>query len=141
MRGALTWIVGGAVAVLLIVAIADGVRSRADASGSEAPPPRALRGLIVTADSACQTKAYRFPSMGDLAEQLLERYDLCAVAITHRVGICEIGEPSVAIAVSAPHRRDALAACKDAIDTLKETVPLWKKEVYEGGEEWIGRGS
>jgi len=59
----LTWIVGGAVAVLLIVAIADGVRSRADASGSSAPPPRALRGVIVTADSACQTTAYRFPSM------------------------------------------------------------------------------
>jgi MoaE-MoaD fusion protein len=79
--------------------------------------------------------------MADLADQLLERYDLCAVAITHRVGVCEIGEASVAIAVSAPHRQDALAACKDAIDTLKETVPLWKKEVYEGGEEWIGRGS
>jgi molybdopterin synthase catalytic subunit len=45
------------------------------------------------------------------------------------------------IAVSAPHRGDALAACKDAIDTLKERVPLWKKEVYEGGEAWIGRGS
>ena len=49
--------------------------------------------------------------------------------------------PHWAIAVSAPHRADALAACRDAIDTLKETVPLWKKEVYEGGEEWIGRGS
>ena len=79
--------------------------------------------------------------MGDLAAQLEERYELCSVAITHRVGICEIGEASVAIAVSAPHRQDALAAVKDAIDTLKETVPLWKKEVYEGGEEWIGRGS
>jgi molybdopterin synthase catalytic subunit/molybdopterin converting factor small subunit len=79
--------------------------------------------------------------MADLAEQLNERYDLCAIAITHRVGVCEIGEASVAIAVSAPHRQDALAACKDAIGTLKETVPLWKKEVYEGGEEWIGRGS
>jgi molybdopterin synthase catalytic subunit len=45
------------------------------------------------------------------------------------------------IAVSAPHRHHALAACKDAIDELKERVPLWKKEVYEGGEEWIGRGS
>ena len=45
------------------------------------------------------------------------------------------------IAVSAPHRGDALAACKDAIDALKETVPLWKKELYEDGEEWIGRGS
>jgi len=79
--------------------------------------------------------------MADLGEQLMGRYDLCAVAITHRIGVCDIGETSVAIAVSAPHRQDALAACKDAIDTLKETVPLWKKEVYEGGEEWIGRGS
>jgi molybdopterin synthase catalytic subunit len=79
--------------------------------------------------------------MADLAGQLKERYDLCAIAITHRVGVCEIGEASVVIAVSAPHRHDALAACKDAIDTLKVTVPLWKKEVYEGGEEWIGRGS
>ncbi len=56
-------------------------------------------------------------------------------------GRVAIGETSVVIAVSAPHRADALAACTDAIDTLKETVPLWKKEVYEGGEEWIGRGS
>jgi molybdopterin converting factor subunit 1 len=79
--------------------------------------------------------------MADLAGALQRRYDLCNVAIAHRVGRVAIGESSVVIAVSAPHRSDALAACKDAIDTLKETVPLWKKEVYEGGEEWIGRGS
>ena len=79
--------------------------------------------------------------MTQLAEELKHRYELCDVAIHHRVGRVGIGEPSVAIAVSAPHRQDALAACKDAIDALKETVPLWKKEVYEGGEEWIGRGS
>ena len=79
--------------------------------------------------------------MRRIAALLQERYELCDVAITHRVGRVGIGEASVAIAVSAPHRGDALAACKDAIDTLKETVPLWKKEVYEGGEEWIGRGS
>jgi len=79
--------------------------------------------------------------MARLAADLQARYDLCGVAIHHRVGRLEIGEASVAIAVSAPHRRDALAACKDAIDTLKEQVPLWKKEFYEGGEEWIGRGS
>jgi MoaE-MoaD fusion protein len=79
--------------------------------------------------------------MAKLAADLESRYDLCAVAIHHRVGRVEIGEASLVIAVSAPHRQDALAACKDAIDTLKETVPLWKKEVYEGGEEWIGRGS
>ena len=79
--------------------------------------------------------------MAELAADLLERYELCAIAIHHRVGTLGIGEASVVIAVSAPHRRDALAACKNAIDRLKETVPLWKKEVYEGGEEWIGRGS
>jgi len=79
--------------------------------------------------------------MAQIAGELRRRYELCDVAIHHRVGRVGIGEPSVVIAVSAPHRQDALAACKDAIDTLKETVPLWKKEVYEGGEEWIGRGS
>ena len=79
--------------------------------------------------------------MARLAADLEGRHELCAVAIHHRVGRVEIGEPSVVIAVSAPHRQAALAACKEAIDTLKETVPLWKKEVYEGGEEWIGRGS
>jgi MoaE-MoaD fusion protein len=79
--------------------------------------------------------------MAQLAAELSERYDLVAVAIHHRVGRVEIGEASVVIAVSAPHRQDALAACKDAIDTLKQTVPLWKKEVYESGEEWLGRGS
>ena len=80
-------------------------------------------------------------TMERLAVELQSRYALCAIAIHHRVGRVEIGEPSVVIAVSAPHRADALAACRDAIDTLKQTVPLWKKEVYEGGEEWIGRGS
>jgi len=79
--------------------------------------------------------------MTALANELAGKYDLCAIAITHRTGVCEVGEASVAIAVSAPHRQDALAACTEAIDTLKQTVPLWKKEVYEGGEEWIGRGS
>jgi molybdopterin synthase catalytic subunit/molybdopterin converting factor small subunit len=79
--------------------------------------------------------------MAELADELKQRYDLCEVAIAHRTGCVEIGGLSVVIAVSAPHRADALAACKDAIDRLKEIVPLWKKEVYEGGEEWIGRGS
>ncbi len=79
--------------------------------------------------------------MAELARDLSEKHELAAVAIHHRTGRVEIGEPSVAIAVSSPHRAAALAACKEAIDTLKGTVPLWKKEVYEGGEEWIGQGS
>jgi molybdopterin synthase catalytic subunit len=80
-------------------------------------------------------------TMAQITAALKERYDLCEIAIHHRTGPVEIGEPSVVIAVSGAHRADALAACKEAIDTLKETVPLWKKELYEGGEEWIGQGS
>ncbi len=79
--------------------------------------------------------------MADLAARLVERHELCQVAIHHRTGRVEIGETSVVIAVSAPHRAAALAACHEAIDELKVSVPLWKKETYVGGEEWIGQGS
>jgi molybdopterin synthase catalytic subunit/molybdopterin converting factor small subunit len=79
--------------------------------------------------------------MAQLAAELERRHGLAAIAMHHRVGRIEIGEASVVIGVSAPHRDAALAACKDAIDTLKQTVPVWKKEVYDGGEEWVGRGS
>jgi len=79
--------------------------------------------------------------MERIAGELRTKHDLHAVAIHHRVGVVGIGETSVVIAISAPHRAAALEACREAIDTLKQTVPLWKKEVYEGGEEWIGRGS
>jgi MoaE-MoaD fusion protein len=80
-------------------------------------------------------------TMAEIAAELAQRYELLGVAIHHRVGTVGIGETSVVIAISAPHRGDALAACRDAIDSLKVRVPLWKKEVYEGGEEWIGQGS
>ncbi|HEX4745343.1 MAG TPA: molybdenum cofactor biosynthesis protein MoaE [Gaiellaceae bacterium] len=79
--------------------------------------------------------------MADLAASLVERHGLCKVAIHHRVGRVEIGDTSVVIAVSAPHRAAALAACQEAIDELKVSVPLWKKETYVGGDEWIGQGS
>jgi len=79
--------------------------------------------------------------MAELAEKLKARHELCKVAIHHRVGRVEVGDTSVVIAVSAPHRAAALAACAEAIDELKVSVPLWKKETYVGGEEWIGQGS
>jgi MoaE-MoaD fusion protein len=60
------------------------------------------------------------------------------LAMVHRVGRLEIGESSVMIAVSSPHRRHAFEACHFAIDTLKETVPVWKKEYFEDGEVWVG---
>ena len=79
--------------------------------------------------------------LADLADALKQRHELCRIAIHHRVGRVEIGDTSVVIAVSAPHRASALAACREAIDELKVSVPLWKKEVFVGGEEWIGQGS
>ena len=79
--------------------------------------------------------------MAEIAGELKARYDLVDIAIHHRIGTVGIGETSVVIAVSSAHRADALAACAEAIDELKGTVPLWKKEIYVGGEEWVGQGS
>jgi len=73
-----------------------------------------------------------------IGEQAIERFSVKAVAIVHRIGVVEIGEASVAIAVSAAHRDAAFGACRFAIDRLKEIVPIWKKEHYQGGEIWIG---
>jgi molybdopterin synthase catalytic subunit/molybdopterin converting factor small subunit len=73
-----------------------------------------------------------------IAADIQERWPVVRVAIVHRTGRLEVGEASVAIAVSAPHRADAFDAGRFAIDTLKRTVPIWKKEVWEGGEGWVG---
>ena len=64
--------------------------------------------------------------------------DVKRVTMLHRIGRLEIGESSVLIAVSCPHRGQAFEACRFAIDTLKETVPVWKKEYFEDGEVWVG---
>ena len=85
-----------------------------------------------------------YPEMAELemeriAQKLKLVYDIHEVAIAHRTGPVPIGEASVIIAVSSAHRGAAMDACRDAIDTLKQTVPVWKKEIFEGGEEWIGR--
>ena len=76
--------------------------------------------------------------MERIGEQAISRFSAKAVAMVHRIGVVEIGEASVAIAVSAAHRDAAFDACRFAIDRLKEIVPIWKKEHYEGGEIWIG---
>ncbi len=66
------------------------------------------------------------------------KWPICRMAIVHRLGPVQITEASVIIAVSAGHRDAAFAACRFAIEEIKKTVPIWKKEVYEGGEVWIG---
>jgi molybdopterin synthase catalytic subunit len=73
----------------------------------------------------------------DIGMELAARWpSITGVAIAHRVGRVEVGEPSVVIAVSAPHRGDALAACAHGIEQLKRTLPVWKKEVFRDGEVW-----
>jgi molybdopterin synthase catalytic subunit len=67
-----------------------------------------------------------------------KQWPICRMAIVHRLGPVQIGEASVIIAVSSPHRDAAFAASRYAIEEIKKTVPIWKKEVYEGGEVWIG---
>jgi len=75
--------------------------------------------------------------MAKLCKELRSRWSLHNIAIHHRLGLVKVTEASVIIAVSSPHRKESLEAVQFAIDKLKETVPIWKKEVYEeGGEEW-----
>ena len=75
--------------------------------------------------------------MRRIAAEALERWPLTDVAMQHRTGRLEIGETSLLIAVSSPHRKEAFEACHHLVDRFKETVPIWKKEVWEGGEVWI----
>ena len=77
------------------------------------------------------------PMMLDIARQAAERWPVTDVRIVHRVGRLEIGEASVAVAVASPHRGEAFEACRWAIDTLKATVPIWKKEFYADGAVWL----
>jgi len=73
----------------------------------------------------------------EVAEEAQARWPITDVAIAHRTGRLEIGETSLLVAVSSPHRHDAFAACQHIVNRIKEVVPIWKKEVWEGGEAWI----
>jgi molybdopterin synthase catalytic subunit len=75
--------------------------------------------------------------MARIAAEIERRWGTDRVAMVHRTGRLEIGEVSVVVAVACPHRAEAFEACRYAIDTLKATVPIWKKEVAEDGEEWV----
>ena len=75
--------------------------------------------------------------MRKIAEQATEKWSAEKISIHHRVGVLDIGEIAVIIAVATPHRKAAFEACEYCIDTLKETVPIWKKEFFEDGEVWV----
>ena len=76
------------------------------------------------------------PLMEEIAAEAKRRFAVTDVSLVHRLGLLEIGDASVAVAVFAPHRGAAFDACRYAIDTLKATVPIWKKEYYADGEVW-----
>lgn len=77
-------------------------------------------------------------AFAQIADEIAQRWPVLGVAIHHRTGRVEIGEASVVIAVSSAHRAEAFEACRYAIERLKQVAPIWKKEVYEDGEVWIG---
>ncbi len=90
---------------------------------------------------ALEYEAYEPMALSELrklAREAGERWQIKKIAIAHRIGPVPIGEPSVAIAVSAAHRSEAFEACRFAIDRLKQVAPIWKKEYFEGGEVWVG---
>jgi MoaE-MoaD fusion protein len=100
---------------------------------------RTSRGRVVTHLEYDAYAGMAEAEMARIADGVRARHEVRAVAMTHRTGHVPLGEASIVIAVAAAHRGAAMDACREAIDILKRTVPIWKKEVFEGGEEWIGR--
>jgi molybdopterin synthase catalytic subunit len=77
------------------------------------------------------------PLMEDIAAETRRRFPVTEVRLVHRLGRLEIGEASVAVVATAPHRDEAFSACRFAIDALKARVPIWKKEHYADGSAWL----
>ena len=76
--------------------------------------------------------------MAEIGDEIKAKFGVERVAILHRTGVLKIGEASVGIAIATPHRGESFEACQYAINRLKEVVPIWKKEVWADGEQWIG---
>ena len=75
--------------------------------------------------------------MSEIESEIRKRWNIQKISMVHRIGVVAIMEASVAIAVSAAHRKEAFEACRYAIDELKKRVPIWKKEIFEDGEVWV----
>ena len=76
-----------------------------------------------------------------IAREAAEKWSLGGVVALHRVATCMVVEPTVVVACGAPHRAEALDACRWMIDTIKDTVPIWKREIYADGSSWVGAGA
>ncbi len=75
--------------------------------------------------------------MAEVRREIQAEFDIEDIAIAHRIGTVDIGHISLVIAVASPHRKEAFFACHQAVDRIKEIVPIWKKEVYEDGSRWV----
>ena len=84
---------------------------------------------------AYEEMAYR--KLEEIRQELKSEFGVEDVAIGHRIGVVDIGEISLVVAVASPHRSEAFYACHEAVNRLKHSVPIWKKEFYEGGEHWV----
>jgi molybdopterin synthase catalytic subunit len=97
--------------------------------------PSRGRNVLYLEYTAYETMALNV--LAQIGQEIYSRFDVDKVLIVHRTGRVEIGETSILIAVAAPHRKEALAGCSYAIERIKQILPVWKKEVWDGGEEWI----
>ena len=113
----------------------DGAGAIATFAGTTRATNRGRRVLRLEYEAYAKMAVSEFEK---IAADIRRRWSVCKIAIVHRVGEVPLSETSVAIAVSAPHRPEALEACRFAIDELKHVAPIWKKEHFEGGEVWIG---
>ena len=123
----------------------DAAAVAADAGGDGDGAVSVFLGTVRNVSGGQRVLFLEYEAYADMAEREMERiaaeavvrFGVTKVAIVHRVGRVEIGEASVAIAVAAPHRAPAMDACRFVIDTLKASVPIWKREHFEGGAVWV----
>jgi molybdopterin synthase catalytic subunit len=142
----------------IAVAVSEAPLDIADAIASASGPGIGGMGIfvgIVRDSSSVESNrdkpvvALDYDSHPSLAEERLRaiaaeaatKWDLRRIVAVHRTGHCELGEPTVVVAAGAPHRADALEACRWIIDTLKSTVPIWKREAYSDGSSWVGENA
>lgn len=140
---------------IIVAAVSDTPLDIADAvAGASGPDVGGIGVFVGTVrdSSSVATNADKpvvaldYDSHPSLAEQRLReialeattKWDVRRVVAVHRTGHCELGEPTVVVACGAPHRGDALEACRWIIDTIKSTVAIWKREAYADGSSWVG---
>lgn len=143
---------GGAVAVIAVGITAAPLDAAAIARSLRRPSNGAVvtfEGVVRDHNQGRRVLYLEYEAYEEMAERVLreigervrESFPVEEIALWHRVGRMEIGETSLVVAVAAPHRHEAFAACIEAVEQVKTLAPIWKKEVWDGGAEWLGGAS